>query len=292
MTLPNFLVIGAQRAGTTLLHRILEAHPEVYVPDRRKEVHYFDWHFSRGTDWYERFFPDADQAKPFAAVGEVTPDYMFDPSVPLRISQSLPSCRFVVSLRNPVDRAYSWYLYSLRSFAEQRSIEQFFEESEETLTRGLYSQQLKRYFELFPRNSFLILILEELVQNPAINLQRLADFLNLSTGWPDPGALVRERVNASEIPRFRGAFARAQRFGEMLTRHDLDWAVRQARRMGVLKLFGTGGSRPSLPSSTRAQLQGYYRQEIGRLEDLLERNLEVWRVAERPLADDHMRASG
>jgi hypothetical protein len=276
MTLPNFLVIGAQRAGTTLLHQILDAHPEVFVPYRRKEVHYFDWHFSRGTAWYERFFPDADQAKAFGAIGEATPDYLFEPSVPLRIFQTLPSCRFVVSLRNPVDRAYSWYLYSLRCFAEQRSIERFFEESEETLARGLYSQQLNRYFELFPRDSFLILILEDLVEDPATNLGRLADFLNLSTSWPDAGALVRDRVNASEVPRFRRAFARAQRFGEMLTRHDLDWAVRQARRMGVLKLFGSGTPKPSLPASTRLRLQIYYRHEIESLEDLLGRNLRVW----------------
>ena len=268
------------------MHRILGAHPEVFVPDQRKEVHYFDWHFARGTEWYRRFFPAADQANAFAALGEVTPDYLFDPAVPLRIAQTLPQCRFVVSLRNPVDRAYSWYLYSLRSFAERRSIERFFDESEETLTRGLYAQQLERFFALFPKDSFLILIFEELVREPATDLQRLAAFLRLSAGWPNPAELVRERVNASEIPRFRGAFARAQRFGEMLTRHDLDWAVRQARRMGVLKLFGSGGARPGLPASTRARLQGYYRQEIGRLEDLLARDLAVWRVPERAVAND------
>src|SRR5690606_34294189 len=124
MTLPNFLVIGAQRAGTTLLHRILEAHPEVYVPYRRKEVHFFDLYFDRTTQWYENFFPPSEPAAKYKAIGEVTPDYMFDQAAPFRIKKILPDCRFIVSLRNPVERAYSAYLYSVRSYNERRGIDQ------------------------------------------------------------------------------------------------------------------------------------------------------------------------
>jgi hypothetical protein len=279
MTLPNFLVIGAQRAGTTLLHQILKAHPEVYVPYRRKEVHYFDWYFDKGIRWYEKFFPSSAHATQYHAIGEVTPDYLFDESVPYRIHQTLSDCRFVVSLRNPVARAYSWYQFLVRRVAERRSAEQFFKETDEVLIRGLYSQQLNRYFEFFPRSSFLILIFEELLQDPAENLGRLAEFLDLSHVWPNPATLMRERVNTSEVPKFRTAFKRAQRLGQVFTRHDLDWVVRLARRTGIPRVLGMGSPAPGLQPSTRAWLQDYYREEILRLESLLQRDLEIWHWA-------------
>jgi hypothetical protein len=277
MTLPDFLVIGAQRAGTTQLHRVLEAHPEVYVPYRRKEVHYFDWYFDRGVKWYEKFFPSATDAARYRAIGEVTPDYLFEEAVPQRIHQTLSDCRFVVSLRHPVDRAYSWYRFLVRRVAEQRSPERFFEESQEGLKRGLYSEQLSRYFEVFPSSSFLILIFEEILRDPTKNLERLAGFLDLSRGWPDPAALMREPVNTTDVPKFRAAFKRAQKLGQVFTRHDMDWVVRLARRTGIPRVLGTGSPAPDLPLSTRAWLQDYYREEIVRLEGLLRRDLGVWR---------------
>lgn len=136
MRIPNFLAIGAQRAGTTLLHRVLDAHDEVYVPSRRKEVHYFDWYYERGPAWYARFFPDEAAASRYRAIGEVTPDYIFHADAPHRIRLTLPDCRFIVSLRNPIHRAYSWYLFSVRSFNERRSLDVFLDEEVEALARG------------------------------------------------------------------------------------------------------------------------------------------------------------
>jgi hypothetical protein len=111
-----------------------------------------------------------------------------------------------------------------------------------------------------------------------MNLEMIARFLGLSGVWPDPAALVRDRVNASEIPKFRSAFALAQRVGEIFTRHDADWVVHVARKSGIPKLFGTSAKRPSLPAPIRARLQEYYRSEICRLERLLGRDLEMWRL--------------
>lgn len=281
MPLPSFLVIGAQRAGTTLLHRILEAHGEIYVPSRRKEVHYFDWYYDRGPAWYARFFPEEEAASCYSAIGEVTPDYIFEPAAPHRIQSTLPGCRFIVSLRNPVDRAYSWYLYSLRSFNEQRSFGEFLDQEIDVLERGRYSHQIERYFALFPREFFLFLIYEELVKDPAAQLDALASFLGLKSGWADPSALIRERVNASDIPRFRAAYARAQRFGEVFTRHDLDWVVKFARRLGIPGMFGAGASKPRLSERDRRRLEAYYDQETPALEELLGRDLTVWRPERR-----------
>jgi hypothetical protein len=275
--LPNFLVIGVQRGGTTLLHRILDGHPEVYVPQRRKEVHFFDWYYDRGVAWYSEFFPSENSQK-YRAVGEVTPDYLFDPCAPSRIKEVLPNCKFVISLRNPVQRAFSWYSFQLRSFNEKRTFETFIEEDGGALERGLYTQQLERYFEFFPRSSFLIFIYEELIEVPAPNLDRLAGFLGLERSWNDPAGLVRARVNASEIPRFRAAFARAQRIGEFFTRHDLDWIVRLARSCGIPEMFGTRQSKPRMSEQARRQLGAYYRDEVAKLEKLLGREIKTWSI--------------
>jgi len=276
--LPNFLLIGVQRAGTTLLHRILEAHPEVYVPYRRKEVHYFDWYFDRGVQWYEEFFPERQSGKKYTAIGEVTPDYIFERDVPARIHQLLPDCRFIVSLRNPVDRAYSEYRYVMRSNNEQRGFGEFLSANIETVQRGFYSEQLARYLERFPRSAFLILLYEELVADPATQLDRIRAFLGLGRGWEDPEQLLRERVNSSEIPRFQAAFAAARGFGALLTRYDLDWIVRLAKRNGIPQLFGRRASDRSMPEAARRRLEELYGDEIAILEDMLGCDLSVWRA--------------
>jgi Sulfotransferase domain len=277
VTLPNFLVIGAQRAGTTLLHEVLQAHPEVYVPHRRKEVHYFDWYWDRGADWYAAFFPPGDEAGRYRAIGEATPDYLFEPDVPERIRQTCPDCRLIVSLRNPVDRAYSWYLYARRSYDERRSFEDFIRDEPEVIARGRYSEQIKRYRAIFPDQALLTMIFEEFVVSPADHLELLTDFLRLTRGWDDPSALLRERVNNSGAPYFRRAYARARALGNVLLRHDLDWPVRVAKQLGIPQWFGSDKARPKISEATRAHLERLYADEIRDLEALLRRDLGVWR---------------
>ena len=116
---PNFLVVGAQRAGTTLMHRMLALHPEVYIPKQQKEIHFFDHHYAGGVRWYGEFFPvDRDG---FTALGEVTPSYLSHPNVPERIREFDPDMRLIALLRNPVARIWSAYHHLRRISGETRS---------------------------------------------------------------------------------------------------------------------------------------------------------------------------
>ena len=101
--LPEFLGLGTQKGGTTTLHRLLEQHPDVYLP-ACKEVHFFDLNYDAGEGWYRNHFTDA---KPHQTCGEITPFYLFHPDVPGRIHNLLPKARMVVLLRDPVERTIS-----------------------------------------------------------------------------------------------------------------------------------------------------------------------------------------
>lgn len=289
MTLPNFLVIGAQRSGTSLVHRILQAHPEVFVPWRRKEIHYFDRYFDRGVDWYEGYFPPPASASQYRAIGEVTPDYLATPEVPARIHTVLPDVRLVAILRNPVERAYSWYNLSRRNRDERRDFEAFLRADRTALSYGLYHQHLRRYLEHFPRPRMLVLIYEELTRSPGEALAQLADFLDLSVGWPDPSELLEQRVNTGEAPRLRRGFALARRAGAVLTSHDLNWPVRVVKRLGVRRWFGRGAASTPMSPETRAHLEVFFEDDIRELGALLEHDLQVWRADSRAAAEPHVR---
>jgi Sulfotransferase domain len=278
MTLPNFLVIGAQRAGTSLLHQILLAHPDVYVPGQRKEVHYFDRYFERGVEWYQSYFPAADAAGRYLAIGEITPDYLATEEAPARIHALLPACRLIVMLRNPVDRVYSWYQHARRSRNERRDFATFLEEEPGALRAGLYHRHLRSYLALFPRESLLVLLYEELLRDPGGELGRLTAFLGVEMVWSNPAALLQERIYASETPRFRQGFALARRAGGFLARHDLNWPVRTAKRIGVRRWFGRSSAAPALSVAERARLAAYYQDDVRQLRGLLRRELDVWQA--------------
>lgn len=275
--LPSFLVIGAQRAGTSLLHEILAAHPEIYVPPQRKELHYFDRYHDRGLGWYASYFPEKEAAGTYAAIGETTPDYLAIPEVAPRIAAALPGCRLVAILRNPVDRAYSWYQYCRRNRNERRGVEEFLDNDPTALDWGLYGEHLARYRERCAGHPLLVLVYEDLVREPGPELERLAGFLSLSRPFTEPDAMLQRKVNSSEVPRFRRGFAAARRFGGFLMKHDLNWPVRVAKRLGVQGLFGRAPKAPPLAPEVRARLQAYYAEDVARLSALAGRDLgERW----------------
>lgn len=227
MTLPTFLVLGAQRAGTTWLDRELRSHPQVYLPTRRKEVHFFDRYHDRGATWYRSFFPPENAAHDFRAIGEITPRYLFDPEAPARIHTMLPNARFVAILRDPVERAYSQYGLAVRDAAEHRPFAEYLKVNPEILERGFYSQQLERYRALFPSDRLLVLIFERAVPDPSNARRQLAEFLEIDpAGFTSGPALV---ANPSYRPRFPRLRAMAVRSSDRLQAMDLDLCVSTLR---------------------------------------------------------------
>lgn len=281
MTLPDFCGIGVPRGGTTWLHTLLDSHPRIWVPTRRKEVGYFDVHYERGPDWYAGFFPPDYEAHRYQAIGEITAHYLYTPEGPARMAAMGTIRKLVLILRHPVDRAYSHYWHQARIENYAGSFEQALEDWPMLMRTSIYSEGIERYRTHFAKDQMLVLITEETLQDVAAVKRTLAAFLGVDAA-EFPAHAGTRRVNAAETPRFRKAFSIAWHLDHRLRQADLDWVVNLGRRLGAHRLLGSGRPRPSMRPETRARLENAFRDEIARLEDLLERDLDVWRSAGTP----------
>lgn len=192
--LPDYLIAGTQRGGTTALHAYLATHPDVRRP-LRKEIHFFDRYHGLGILWYRAHFPVDEEARTWIT-GEATPDYMFDSNAPRRIAEHLPNPRAIMLLRNPIDRAYSaWKLMRRRNRDHRAFDEAVAAELNETevdrpssllragtlayLARGRYAEQIRRWRLANPTLDLHIAFSEKLFEKPSAELARLIAFLGL-----------------------------------------------------------------------------------------------------------------
>ncbi|MFJ5602491.1 sulfotransferase family protein [Micromonospora parva] len=212
--LPDFLVIGAQRCGTTSLYHHLAAHPRVRVPTG-KELQYFSVHHARGARWYRGHFP---RLAPGERTFEASPYYLFHPSVPARVAAALPQARFVVLLRDPVQRAYSHYLHTRSYGVEPLSFADALDAEEERLARatrrgpdspaahralrnhsyaarGRYAEQLNRWFAHVPRERIHVARTEDLHADPAGTYGEIVRFLGLPAFTPEAFTRHTRRVD-------------------------------------------------------------------------------------------------
>jgi hypothetical protein len=195
--LPNFLIIGAARSGTTSLYAALQQHRDVYLPrSKRPEPHFFlkEDEFQKGLSYYEqRYFSEWDGQN---AVGEASTSYLYGPRVPARVAAALPDVRLLCLLRNPIERAYSGYWHSVKSGLEQLSFDDAIAREPDRkaelagtalgeiapfayIERGLYFEQLQRWYAEFDRSRVLVLVFDDLIADPATALDSVARFLNI-----------------------------------------------------------------------------------------------------------------
>lgn len=197
---PDFVIIGAQRCGTSSLYACLVQHPMV-APASRKEVHYFDLNYDKGIDWYRGHFR-AKQG-PRVLSGEASPYYLFHPLAAQRCAETVPGAKIIVLLRNPADRAYSHYHHEVRKGRETLSFEEALDREQKRLeggreklisdpayrsrahqsysyrARGVYADQLKDWMDRFPRERMLIMESERFFENPSAEHARVLEFLGL-----------------------------------------------------------------------------------------------------------------
>jgi hypothetical protein len=218
--LPDFLVLGTKRGGSTSAWRYLIQHPQVMPMVTRwenlKSPHYFYWHYDKGPDWYRGHFPTV-AARAVAqrrlgrpvVTGESSPYYLFDPRVPARVAADLPDARFIVLLRDPVKRAYSHYWERVDNDVEPLPFDQALAAEEQRVAgeldrmsaepyyysrahdwytyreRGIYAPQLRRWFEAVGRDRVLVLVSEDMYRDEQAAMGTMAAFLGIE-GTPIP----------------------------------------------------------------------------------------------------------
>ena len=227
--LPDFLIVGAQKCGTTSLHAYLEEHPQLTAPPDRKELHFFDRHHSAGPGYYRSFFPTrlcrwlhSQKSGGPSLCFESTPEYMAYAEARERMHALLGPVPLVVILRDPVERVWSWYrMYSSlnpgmdfeamldadASIAKHEGRELDPADGELTrlteelrpFTRGLYAEQLRALWERWPREALVVLDFDDLTRDPQGSTARVLEHLGLEAlereSWP-----VFNASEKSELP--------------------------------------------------------------------------------------------
>lgn len=294
--MPNFIIVGAAKSGTTSLYEYLCQHPDVYMSPL-KETNYFAFDgrrprfggpdgavFNRDSVYlledYERLFADR---RAQTAIGEASPRYLFTAGTARRIANRIPEVRIVAILRNPVDRAFSAFSMRKRDGWEPcDSFEAALDEEPKRLRedwasgiylqRGFYAQQLQEYYREFPRERVRVYLYDDLVAEPRELLADLFGFLGVDDAFVPDLSL---RYNVSGVirsPTLRFLWTRTHPI-QALVRPLLPKAVRQtiARRF-----VGLEKERLHLSGETRRRLQALYQEEICRLQGLIERDLSAW----------------
>ncbi len=194
--LPDFVIIGAQKGGTSFLYYLLTRHPLV-EPAARKELHFFDQpeRFRNGAEWYRRCFPQPGWKDGRRSItGEATPSYLFDPPVAKRMAEVVPQARLIALLRNPIDRAYSHYQMQVKRGTESSPFEEAIEQQHSSyVSRGIYVDQLLRWFEFFSKEQILILKSEDFFECPVETLKVVLTFLDLPDWQPEASELQQRR---------------------------------------------------------------------------------------------------
>ena len=224
MRLPNFLIVGAAKSGTTSLHYYLQQHPDIYLP-AKKELHYFAWehmvrfsygpgdrdilaHVCQTREEYELVYSDISGQ---SAVGEVSPSYLYFAEVSDQIKEELNNPKIIIVLRNPIEKAFSQYMHLVR---DNREVLQFFDAlmaEKERIAQGwaaiwryaessLYSYRIQKYLDVFGERNVRIFLYDDLARSPELLMRELLEFIEVDPQHPID---LSKAQNRSGKPRSR-----------------------------------------------------------------------------------------
>lgn len=289
--LPNFLIVGAQKAATTSLHNYLATHPDIYLP-AQKETKFFsrDDCYEKGIGYYEaKYFGDSKGEK---ALGEVEPDYLFHEVAIERIARHLDmnSLRLIFIFRDPAERAFSHYLMTVRRGYEPLDFEEAVAAEASRMqgdyvsrsrysyvSRGYYMEQVKRFLRYSERRNMLFLLMEDLETEPKRMLKEICEFLEVSADFV-PECLG-QTFHGGTAPRSRALMERLQ--SDSIEKKLLRWllpseALRRKLRRKVISLNRAGRYKQKLDPVMRSRLCNLYGEQNHQLAEFLGRDLNLW----------------
>jgi hypothetical protein len=277
-TLPNLIIIGAQKCGTSSLHYYLNLHPQISM-SREKELDFFiqefNWH--RGVEWYKSRFTGTASIH-----GEASPNYTNYPyfrGVPAKTHATVPEAKLIYIVRDPIERIISHYIHRSASGSEHRELSEALAETESTsyLWRSKYYTQLAQYLDYFPQSSILILTQEDLQNNRRETLQEVFRFLCVDDTFYSPRF---SRIRHSSVQKRRktplGLFLAQTPVVRAVER--LPFKVPGKARVFRYFPFSRRIARPTLNDNLREALVEQLAEDINRLRAYTGRSLEQWSV--------------
>jgi hypothetical protein len=274
--IPNFLHIGAGKAGSTWVHEAMATHPEVFLTEA-KDLYFFSRFYERGMDWYAEQFRDASPDA--RLIGEVCPEYLWHPRAATRIRDSLgPNVRCMATLRDPVTRAFSAYLYDCKNGLTGTTFAEALDASPRIIDQARYRTHLERYVQALGPAAVHVTVFDDLKADPQA-------FMDDATGWLGlsrhvlPTESLRAQLPAS---RARSAFVarRAKHSAEWVRRHNGADLVGKVKRSALVQraLYEPLGARaPEIPRAQADRIREELEPEITGVEALFGLSLrERW----------------
>jgi hypothetical protein len=299
MTMPNFLIIGAAKSGTSSLNAYLRQHPQIHISEI-KEPGFFalegetpsyrgpgdmqrERHHVRDLARYQSLFRRADGA---LASGEASCIYLYSPKAPERIRHYIPRVRLIALLRNPADRAFSGHRWLVRDGRETLGTFEDALDAEDARVaanwspewhhtrRGFYHAQLRRYFDLFDREQIRVYLHDDFAADPAAVVRDLLGFLGLDASLL-PDTSVRHNVSGTPRSRFLHHVVNTPMAIKDLMKPLVPVTLRRRVRTAVMRR-NIVPDRATLRPETRRRLMELYRDDVLQLQTLIGRDLSHW----------------
>lgn len=269
----TFIGIGAQKTASTWLYGVLQQCPDVVLSDD-KEIDFFSYFFDRGYEWYERFFT---KDRPSIHRGEISPSYFIHPAAAERAFEYNPDLQILVTLRDPIARAYSNHLHEVRKghiSGENLIFETALKNNPLYLDQSMYTAHLKRWFDVFPKNQIHVYFQEEIFADrqtqaelviDALKLPKITDFLDLKA---NESVQYKNAAIGTALWNV-GNFARKNGMGRAIEIIKSAPGIRGLRNSNRVDLRTT--TKP-MTSDTEARLIEIFSDDVSELETLLERS--------------------
>lgn len=262
---PNFLYIGAEKAGSSWIYEILREHPQVFVP-AAKDIQFFDKNYHKGIDWYYSLFEPGIGKR---AIGEVSHDYFLSAETAQLIQKHLPEVRLICCLREPIDRTRSSFLFYKTTILDKQVNFEEFAFSENILRLSDYYYNLRPFYQYFPPKNILILFFDDLQRDPSRFAQIIFQFLQVDPNYRP--TVLHKKVLAASEPRLPRVAHLVYQIGLFFRRMGLVNVVGTVKRTGAFRnvFYRELKEKPEISARCKQKLKNYYAERFIHLPELI-----------------------